>query len=786
MNPSNTRSVTSRNKEKQIKYNLYQSKTPDLLKKYKFYKKAREIIQIIPVGKNDFDVISFIEFAMSINAEFCVLGKMTTISNSNNSQILVFKRSYVEEQLNKGDTSQIKYSFRIVIGENFDFINVYVYFNLNQFLFPVEYNDHYIAFIQNENNAFRMDGNFDNYKSDSLLRQTGVYFANLKRKCPKCLRTMFIEFQSKSTQILKSKVGQTNDFLLALQHFPGSFIIYVQELSEDGYAFSIDTDSIPTSISIDEKLSIHLKQNKGPVTLQSLVVVFPWAPILFRYCNFIELDASFRGTRPYCFCVPNCIINNESYPLGLSIAPTESEILYSQIIDGAEKVGINRNDWKSKSILSDMGPSLIAFTNHFCNFHFFCHRHILEFFGANSGLCIFVSKLLHCYSLYEYDEKRIAITNQLNFLIKLRKTLNLHNDKFDEKSKVLKIMLSGNECDISNKWHFSHWGLWLRYGVSTCSNHSEGFHRKCSTLCSSPNSNFLTKFSKITQKVLKHASKVQINNGKSIRRKCIQRRDHLLNSLKSSKHNFKYYSRTKCNCMKTEYLSFLYGVSFPCKHCLLSGCIDDINKLGFSDEEVDKILINILSFDSNSKCRTNLQENIIQSLIINYPDTNPDILRNLVHSLMNCIYIQHPNCVKFPLNFDFQLMNIRLEKKVKIGEDKNQNNNNNNGNDIDDNQNSAIPKVKILKDSDDEFWYQNIQSEIIKKAMMLKHETIYEIEYVYPALKANQMSIKICDMHFVTHFQQKNESELNESFKEFKINCWAEADRIMNQKKFLD
>ena len=238
--------------------------------------------------------------------------------------------------------------------------------------------------------------------------------------------------------------------------------------------------------------------------------------------------------------------------------------------------------------------------------------------------------------------------------------------------------------------------------------------------------------------------------------------------------------------MKTEYLSYLYGVSFPCKHCLLSGCIDDINKLGFSDEEVDKILINILSFDSNSKCRTNLQENIIQSLIINYPDTNPDILRNLVHSLMNCIYIQHPNCVKFPLNFDFQLMNIRLEKKVKIGDDKNQNNNNNNSNDIDDNQNSAIPKVKILKDSDDEFWYQNIQSEIIKKAMMLKHETIYEIEYVYPALKANQMSIKICDMHFVTHFQQKNESELNESFKEFKINCWAEADRIMNQKKFLD
>ena len=106
-------------------------------------------------------------------------------------------------------------------------------------------------------------------------------------------------------------------------------------------------------------------------------------------------------------------------------------------------------------------------------------------------------------------------------MIKLRKTLGLHNDEFDEKSKVLKLILSSNECDTSNKWHFSLWGLWLR--VSNCSNHS--------------NSYFLTKFSKTTQKVLKQALKVQINDEKSIRRKCVQRIDHLVNILPSSKHN---------------------------------------------------------------------------------------------------------------------------------------------------------------------------------------------------------------------------------------------------------
>lgn len=35
--------------------------------------------------------------------------------------------------------------------------------------------------------------------------------------------------------------------------------------------------------------------------------------------------------------------------------------------------------------------------------------------------------------------------------MKLRKTLGLHNDEFDEKSKVLNLMPSGNGCDTSNK-----------------------------------------------------------------------------------------------------------------------------------------------------------------------------------------------------------------------------------------------------------------------------------------------------------------------------------------------
>lgn len=772
---------TKHSNTNKIKYHLYQSKIPGLLKKYKWYKKARKMFEIVPQGKNDFDPITFIEFAMAINSNFCVIDKMTTISNSADAQILVFKRSMVEKHIQDGDKSQLEYAFRITIGENFNYIRVYVFYNLIQFLYPVEYDNEYIGFIENEHTTFRLNGIFDNYKSDSLLRQTGIYFANTNHKCPKCLRTMFYEFQSKTTQIVKAKIGQTNDFIKALQMFPGSIQISVQNLKLDAYSFMIEHDTLPETISIDQDV-LSIIQNDSPVSLHSIVLVFSWAPLIFRMCNFIELDGSFRGVRPYCFCVANSIINNESYPIALSVTPTESELLYDQIVECAEKVGIDKSEWKSKCLLSDMGTSLISFALKFCNFHYFCHSHILEFFGANSGLCFYVGKLLRCYSMEEYDDKRLLISKELKYLIKVRTDLGIQSQKFDDKVKVLRIMLSGNETHFNNMWHFSHWGLWCRYGVSSCSNHNEGFHRKCSSLCSS-NSNFLTKFTNITQKVLRHASKIKNNNGKLLKQKCNRRRDQILLKLKESIHSYRYYSNETCKCNKTKYLSNLYGVFFPCKHCALANSLKDITNLNVDDDTVNQIIINILEFDQKTKFKNKNQANF-ESIKIKFQNINPCLLNNLVVSVLKSIHIQHPKNIDFPLDLDFQRMKIN---RFVDKHNQKQHKANNIDNNADNNEgNSVIPRVKIPNDSDDQFWYRGIDSDIIRKAMMLKHETICEIEYVYPSLKENHKSVKICDLYFITYFQQKEEKNLDESFIQFKIDCWAEADRIMKQKKLLD
>lgn len=89
----------------------------------------------------------------------------------------------------------------IIIGENFDFI--YVGLDLDQFVFT-EFNGIWCLMMsEGEFDYLYLYGNYDTFKKDSLLLKVGRYFANLKRKCPKCLRSMYNEFQSEPTELKK-------------------------------------------------------------------------------------------------------------------------------------------------------------------------------------------------------------------------------------------------------------------------------------------------------------------------------------------------------------------------------------------------------------------------------------------------------------------------------------------------------------------------------------------------------------------------------------------------------
>ena len=299
---------------------------------------------------------------------------------------------------------------------------------------------------------------------------------------------------------------------------------------------------------MDEIIKNKSETKKSKIyTIQSIIILFPWARKLLQECDFLELDGSYKALRPYCFSLTNCIHHNESYPIGLSISPTENEDIYERLVTSGELFGIPREEWKTKFLLSDMGTSLCSFGREYCKFHFFCQKHIMEHFGPHSSLFIFVSKLLRMTSFDEYDGKRFLMLEQLKRLKKKRDDKNLCNEQFDIKYKELLVMLSGDTVPDKNKWHYSHWALWVRanYGVSTCSNHNEGFHSGAKM--KAHRVAFSTEVSHLVKKVMRHITYVKNNHGYSLKNKLHNRLNYVISKMNDSNVSFTFSQKKTAN-----------------------------------------------------------------------------------------------------------------------------------------------------------------------------------------------------------------------------------------------
>ena len=124
---------------------------------------------------------------------------------------------------------------------------------------------------------------------------------------------------------------------------------------------------------------------------------------------------------------------------------------------------------------------------------------------CNSALYFFVSKLLKCYSFTEYDEIRLEIIEECKIYYKERVKLDKVDENFMIKYKALQETLSANSTKVTSKWHYTHWAIWERseYGISTCSNHSEGFH-KIANKVNNNNVNLLSGMSNLLKKIISH------------------------------------------------------------------------------------------------------------------------------------------------------------------------------------------------------------------------------------------------------------------------------------------
>ena len=90
--------------------------------------------------------------------------------------------------------------------------------------------------------------------------------------------------------------------------------------------------------------------------------------------HYIELDGSFKGAKPFTFCVAQEIIFNESYPFALTIASTESSLLYEMIFDDINSNAVCPFVWNGRYILSDIRKALIAICSKYWVFQISCEK----------------------------------------------------------------------------------------------------------------------------------------------------------------------------------------------------------------------------------------------------------------------------------------------------------------------------------------------------------------------------------------------------------------------------
>ena len=403
----------------------------------------------------------------------------------------------------------------------------------------------------------------------------------------------------------------TNDVILKFQLQNTTYSITSQKRFSGG-----DTNNIPldffnnlegyTSINYTDNIFFPMKaiDNQGNILpIHSLIYISPLYKDIIQRSNCIELDTSFFAMRPYVYCVPYGIINNESIAIGLSVGPTETKQLYMQFYELIKDSDSETFDiLKTKPIISDEGVALIAFANDLSLEQFFCFKHLINKFGPNSQIAAIVRSLLFKQSREEFDifwERNLSSITE----IYLRS-----NDK--QKKQFEKLFLTEFDTETSSFScpQFDSQALWTRgpKRIPTCSNHSEANHMHINEKIGKT-----ILFSKRIKKILEYLQKKE---KKFLTRPNLQR---LLQNIKKKRNyilNYKDLSNDHCQCRIDFFKNNLYNTQLPCVHNIVDYHLDKF-------EELSKI-----NFDSHFFINKNVPHDILYGW--SFPNTLklPDFL----------------------------------------------------------------------------------------------------------------------------------------------------------------
>jgi hypothetical protein len=113
------------------------------------------------------------------------------------------------------------------------------------------------------------------------------------------------------------------------------------------------------------------------------------------------------------------IIDNESFPLGLQISPTNRYHHYSTFFKNLEKTFNLHNFFPGKIFLSDMGKAIGKLVKKIRAKKFICYRHLIESFGSGTFLSLVVNHVLFTSCEEEFLHILPPALSDLNHLLRI-------------------------------------------------------------------------------------------------------------------------------------------------------------------------------------------------------------------------------------------------------------------------------------------------------------------------------------------------------------------------------
>ena len=392
-------------------------------------------------------------------------------------------------------------------------------------------------------------------------------------------------------QFYNSPANLFIEFCLTLENLPKTETLYVNShYIHNPYKKSINENRDIFSFiqNIPGNWYIYLNSNQGFIShnkkyVDSLVYIAPWANTILNSFQYLQLDASFKFTKPACYSLPLMVKYNRSLPIGFSIGLTENFYLYERFFE-------HLNLPNELCVLCDLGNALKKFCLEHNLKRFICHRHLIERFNSKSLTGYLITKICSIKSEEAYQ-------NFLNYWLPILSSLISNNKPPINIEKFMKYL--GLEYDEEKKILFEanpeakdKWAIWRRGCINTCSNAIESRHGHLNSKITPGNTGFYKKIFHLIEYLNNSFTNFDIRKNSSLQQHRYYLEKKANNLIENSNQPKEKFQLEDCNCCSKK----IYEARFNTKNAdCIHTCLNSKRK-----REVENIQIEHVSFETNS------------------------------------------------------------------------------------------------------------------------------------------------------------------------------------------